>query len=222
MSTYAHLTVLIVDDYQAMRSVIMALLRKMGFKTILEAQDGLEALDVLRRSTVNLVISDWEMPRMKGLEMLAALRRDPEFTSLPFLLVTAEGLAENVFNAFEAGVSDYIVKPFTPATLQAKIDKILAQCIAEEPAVPGRKVAHGKEKKAGIRSLVLPVIKPRETREPPAASSASIPGEGKLKAFYELLEKLLQKRGVELSNLEDAQIERILDKLIAHALKKAG
>jgi two-component system chemotaxis response regulator CheY len=116
--------VLVVDDFSTMRRIVKNILRQLGFENILEADDGMNALDVLRSQCVDFIISDWNMPRLSGIELLKAVRTSEEWKDLPFLMVTAEGQKENVIEAVKAKVSNYIVKPFTPETLTEKIKKI--------------------------------------------------------------------------------------------------
>jgi two-component system, chemotaxis family, chemotaxis protein CheY len=118
------MNVLIVDDFSTMRRIVKNILRQLGFENILEADDGMNALDVLRSQKVDFIISDWNMPRLSGMELLKAVRTSDEWKDLPFLMVTAEGQKENVIEAVKAKVSNYIVKPFTPDTLAEKIKKI--------------------------------------------------------------------------------------------------
>jgi two-component system chemotaxis response regulator CheY len=116
--------VLVVDDFSTMRRIVKNILRQLGFENILEADDGMNALDVLRSQSVDFIISDWNMPRLSGIELLKTVRTSEEWQDLPFLMVTAEGQKENVIEAVKAKVSNYIVKPFTPETLAEKIKKI--------------------------------------------------------------------------------------------------
>ena len=116
--------VLVVDDFSTMRRIIKNILRQLGFENIREADDGLAALDVLRSEKIDFIISDWNMPRLSGIELLKAVRTTDEWRDTPFLMVTAEGQKENVIEAVKAKVSNYIVKPFTPETLGEKISKI--------------------------------------------------------------------------------------------------
>jgi len=125
MSVDKNMRILVVDDFATMRKVIKNLLKQSGYNNIVEAEDGAEALKVLKSVKVEFVISDWNMPNMNGLEFLEAVRADPELSGLSFLMVTAEALQENVVLAVKAGVSDYIVKPFTAEILNEKIEKIL-------------------------------------------------------------------------------------------------
>jgi len=117
--------VLIVDDYRTMLRIIRNLLKQIGFENVDEATDGTEALAKLRSRRFGLVISDWNMQPMTGLELLQNVRADAKLASLPFIMITAESKTENVVAAKEAGVSNYIVKPFNAETLQAKIEKVL-------------------------------------------------------------------------------------------------
>ena len=117
--------VLVVDDFATMRKVIRNLLKQIGYENIVEAEDGVAALKILKSQKIDLIISDWNMPNMTGLELLKAVRADEEVKQTPFLMVTAEALQDNVVAAVKAGVSNYIVKPFTAETLNEKISKIL-------------------------------------------------------------------------------------------------
>ena len=123
MDVDKNMRILIVDDFATMRKVIRNLLKQGGYKNITEAEDGVVALRILKSQKMDFVISDWNMPNMTGLELLKAVRVDNELSSLPFLMVTAEGLKENVVLAIKAGVSGYIVKPFTADALSEKIEK---------------------------------------------------------------------------------------------------
>lgn len=120
-----NIKILVVDDFATMRKVIRNLLKQVGYENIVEAEDGVIALRVLKSQKIDLVISDWNMPNMTGLELLKAVRADEELKSSPFLMVTAEALQDNVIAAVKAGVSNYIVKPFTAEVLNEKITKIL-------------------------------------------------------------------------------------------------
>ena len=120
-----HIKILVVDDFATMRKVIRNLLKQVGYENIVEAEDGVLALRVLKSQKIDLVISDWNMPNMTGLELLKAVRADEDLKTTPFLMVTAEALQDNVIAAVKAGVSNYIVKPFTAEVLNEKITKIL-------------------------------------------------------------------------------------------------
>lgn len=124
---YKDLTVLIVDDFLTMRRIVRKILRDLDFVDIIEAEDGSAALDVLKRTRVDLIVSDWNMPRMTGLELLKEVRSTDSIKDTPFLMVTAESQKENIVEAVKARVSNYIVKPFTAAVLEEKLAKILAR-----------------------------------------------------------------------------------------------
>jgi len=119
------LKILVVDDFATMRKVVRNLLKQGGYENIVEAEDGVTALKVLKSQKIDLVISDWNMPNMTGLELLKAVRADEDLKATPFLMVTAEALQDNVIAAVKAGVNNYIVKPFTAEVLNDKIKKIL-------------------------------------------------------------------------------------------------
>jgi two-component system chemotaxis response regulator CheY len=121
-----NMRVLVVDDFSTMRRIIKNILRQLGFNNIIEADDGTTAWEILNKDRIDFIISDWNMPKMTGIELLRKVRASEEFADLPFLMVTAEGLQENIIEAVQAKVSNYIVKPFTPETLGQKIDKIFA------------------------------------------------------------------------------------------------
>jgi two-component system chemotaxis response regulator CheY len=120
------MNVLIVDDYKTMLRIIRNLLKQIDFNNVEEASDGAEALGKLRTGNFGLVISDWNMAPMTGLELLQEVRQDTRLKSLPFIMITAESKTENVVAAKQAGVSNYIVKPFNAETLKEKIEKVLA------------------------------------------------------------------------------------------------
>jgi len=130
MSVNKNLKILVVDDFATMRKVIRNLLKQGGFENIVEAEDGVAALKVLESQKVDFVISDWNMPNMSGLELLKAVRGSDDLKELPFLMVTAEALKDNVVAAVKAGVSNYIVKPFTAEVLNEKIEKIVKSMAA--------------------------------------------------------------------------------------------
>ena len=119
------MNVLIVDDYKTMLRIIRNLLKQIEFNNVEEATDGAEALAKLRAGNFGLVISDWNMVPMTGLQLLQEVRADARLKSTPFIMVTAESKTENVVAAKQAGVSNYIVKPFNAETLRDKIEKVL-------------------------------------------------------------------------------------------------
>jgi two-component system chemotaxis response regulator CheY len=124
MSYNKDMRVLVVDDFSTMRRIIKNILRQLGFTNIIEADDGSTAWETLNKDKIDFVISDWNMPKMPGIELLRKVRGSEEFASMPFLMVTAEAQQENIIEAVQAKVSNYIVKPFTAETLGQKIDKI--------------------------------------------------------------------------------------------------
>jgi len=125
MAIDRHLPILIVDDYKTMLRIIRNLLKQLDFDNIDEATDGGMALGMLRQKRYGLVISDWNMQPVTGLDLLRQIRADLDLRPLPFIMITAESKTENVIAAKEAGVSNYIVKPFNAETLKAKIGSVL-------------------------------------------------------------------------------------------------
>lgn len=125
MAVDSNMNILIVDDYKTMLRIIRNLLRQLGFVNIDEATDGSMALEKLRNAHFGLVISDWNMEPMTGLQLLREVRADPKLKATPFIMVTAESKSENVIAAKEAGVSNYIVKPFNAETLKSKMVSVL-------------------------------------------------------------------------------------------------
>ncbi|MCK5575939.1 MAG: response regulator [Sphingomonadales bacterium] len=123
------MNVLIVDDYKTMLRIIRNLLRQLGFENVEEAIDGTEALEILKEKNgdFGLVISDWNMEPMTGIELLRHVHADEKLQHIPFIMVTAESKSENVITAKEAGVSNYIVKPFNADTLKSKMVSVLGE-----------------------------------------------------------------------------------------------
>ena len=119
-----NMAILIVDDYKTMLRIIRNLLKQIGFDNVDEATDGSTALQRLREKNYGLVISDWNMEPMTGLQLLKEIRSDPKLKHIPFIMVTSESRTENVIAAKEAGVSNYIVKPFNADTLKQKLQAI--------------------------------------------------------------------------------------------------
>jgi two-component system chemotaxis response regulator CheY len=117
--------VLIVDDYKTMLRIIRNLLKQLDIENVEEATDGQEALHKLRNGSFGLVISDWNMAPMTGLDLLKEVRADARLKTTPFIMITAESKTENVVAAKQAGVSNYIVKPFNAETLREKIEKVM-------------------------------------------------------------------------------------------------
>jgi len=126
MATDPNMTILVVDDFATMRRIITNVLKQLGYEKILEAEDGTAALQVLETEKVDFVITDWNMPQMSGLDLLKAIRASEDKKDIPVLMVTAERMQENIMKAAQAGVNNYIVKPFDAKTLGDKINKIFA------------------------------------------------------------------------------------------------
>lgn len=118
------LKVLVVDDFPTMRRIVKNLLKQLGFENIDEAEDGNMALNKMKSNSYGLVVSDWNMPNMEGIELLRNVRADAALKDTPFLMVTAEAEKEKVIEAIKAGVDNYIVKPFTAEILKEKLEKI--------------------------------------------------------------------------------------------------
>ena len=125
MTVSKDMEILVVDDYATMRRIMKNLLVQLGFKNISEAVDGGDALSKLRVKTAGLVISDWNMEPMTGLQLLKEVRSDSKLKDLPFIMVTAESKTDNVIAAKQAGVSNYIVKPFNAETLKTKMQSVI-------------------------------------------------------------------------------------------------
>lgn len=125
MAVDMNMNVLIVDDYKTMLRIIENLLKQLGFKNVVQATDGAAAIKILREVPVGLVISDWNMQPMTGLQLLKEVRADDKLKTTPFIMVTAESKTENVVAAKEAGVNNYIVKPFNAETLKSKIVAVI-------------------------------------------------------------------------------------------------
>ncbi|MBZ5488574.1 chemotaxis response regulator CheY [Halomonas aquamarina] len=119
-----NMSFLVVDDFPTMRRIVRSLLKELGFTNVDEAEDGQDALNKLRAGSFEFVVSDWNMPNLDGLEMLKEIRQDDALKHLPVLMVTAEAKKENIIAAAQAGANGYVVKPFTAATLEEKLNKI--------------------------------------------------------------------------------------------------
>ncbi len=125
MAVDMNMSILVVDDYKTMLRILRNLLRQLNFPNIEEASDGAEALQKLRKTSIDLVISDWNMEPMTGIELLREVRSDDKLKHIPFIMITAESKSENVIAAKSAGVSNYIVKPFNAETLKSKMVSVL-------------------------------------------------------------------------------------------------
>jgi two-component system chemotaxis response regulator CheY len=127
MAVDLSMPILVVDDYQTMTRIIRNLLKQLGFTEIDDANDGAAALKRLHERRYGLIISDWNMAPMTGYELLKEVRANPETAATPFIMITAESKTENVIAAKQAGVNNYIVKPFNAQTLKAKIDAVFGE-----------------------------------------------------------------------------------------------
>ncbi|HEY9189077.1 MAG TPA: response regulator [Ignavibacteria bacterium] len=122
----ASMKFLIVDDSPTMRRIVANSLQTLGYNNIVEAEDGKDAVGKLESEKFDFVITDWNMPNMTGLELTKYIRSEPKFGNLPILMVTTRGLKQDVIEALQAKVNNYIIKPFTPPVLKEKIDAILS------------------------------------------------------------------------------------------------
>ena len=118
-------SIITVDDSSTMRRIIKNTVQKLGFETILEAGNGVEALEVMSKNKVDMIVTDWNMPEMDGLTFVKAVRAKDEYKDLPILMITTEAAKEDILTALRSGVNNYVVKPFTPETLQEKVFKLL-------------------------------------------------------------------------------------------------
>jgi two-component system chemotaxis response regulator CheY len=125
MAVDKNMKILIVDDFKSMLMITDSILKQFGFKHIDQAMDGQSALAKIKENKYGLILSDWNMEPMNGMDLLKAVRSDPAVKATPFILITAESKAENIIAAKQAGVNNYIVKPFTAATLKEKMSAVL-------------------------------------------------------------------------------------------------
>ncbi|MGB5569992.1 MAG: chemotaxis response regulator CheY [Sedimenticolaceae bacterium] len=125
-----NMKILVVDDFSTMRRIIRNLLRDLGFNNTQEADDGVTALPMLQAGSFDLLITDWNMPGMQGIDLLKAVRSDDKLRGLPVLMVTAESKRDQIVEAAQAGVNGYVVKPFTVRTLEEKINRIFERAAA--------------------------------------------------------------------------------------------
>jgi two-component system chemotaxis response regulator CheY len=119
-----NMKVLIVDDFATMRRILRNILKQIGFTDIAEADDGATALKELKKEKYDLILCDWNMPEMPGIDLLKALKADEQLKNIPFVMVTAEAQKDNIIEAVKTGVSSYIVKPFTAETVNEKLNKV--------------------------------------------------------------------------------------------------
>ena len=119
--------VLVVDDFATMRRIVRNILKQLGFTNIVEADDGTTALEIMKTDKVDLVLCDWNMPKVSGLDLLKQMKGDSDLMNIPFLMITAEAQKQNIIEAVKTGVSNYIVKPFTADTIAEKLKKIFGE-----------------------------------------------------------------------------------------------
>jgi two-component system, chemotaxis family, chemotaxis protein CheY len=124
MKLEKNIKILVVDDFKNTRKIIRFQLRSLGYSEVIEADNGEEALQLLQETTVNLVISDWNMPVMTGYQLLQNIRKDKSLSKIPFIMITAEGQPDSIIKAIRAGTSQYIIKPFTLEILKEKLGKL--------------------------------------------------------------------------------------------------
>ena len=127
-----NMQILVVDDFSTMRRIVKNVLRELGFSNMKEAEDGAAALQVLKTSKIDFVVTDWNMPVMDGLSLLKAIRADEKLKSIPVLMVTAEAKREQIIDAAQAGVNGYVVKPFNAQTLKTKMEKVFERIEASK------------------------------------------------------------------------------------------
>ncbi len=126
MSYDVNMQVLVVDDFPTMRRIMKDILRQLGINNVIEAEDGVMAWEILGKQQIDFIIADWNMPKMTGIELLRKVRQSKDYQNMPFLMVTAEAQQENIIEAVQAKVSNYVIKPFTADILEQKIAKIFA------------------------------------------------------------------------------------------------
>ena len=124
-----NIKILVVDDFSTMRRILKRALKEMGFTNIFEADDGTTALRALKEEKIGLILADWNMPNMSGLDLLKAVKADDNLKATPFIMVTAEAQKQYILEAAKAGVNNYVIKPFTPETLKEKIEKVFNGCV---------------------------------------------------------------------------------------------
>ena len=130
MTTNTDMKFLIVDDFSTMRRIVRGLLKEIGYNNAEEAEDGAVALNMLKNTKFDFVVSDINMPNMNGFELLGHIKKDDSLKHLPVLMVTAEARKEDIVRAAQDGAAGYIVKPFTKATLEEKVQKIMQKIMA--------------------------------------------------------------------------------------------
>ncbi len=119
--------ILVVDDSTTMRRILVNTLSKLGYTDVVDGSNGREGLDRMAVSPVDLVITDWNMPEMSGIEFIRSIRASERFKSVPVLMVTTNAAKDDIVEALKAGVNNYVVKPFTPETIKEKIEAVLGR-----------------------------------------------------------------------------------------------
>jgi two-component system, chemotaxis family, chemotaxis protein CheY len=119
-----NMKVLIVDDFATMRKIVRNVLKQIGFTNMAEADNGKNALKILKKENIDLILCDWNMPEMPGIDLLKAIKSDDDLKNIPFVMVTAEAQKDNIIEAVKAGVNSYIVKPFSAETVNEKLNII--------------------------------------------------------------------------------------------------
>jgi len=123
--------ILLIDDFAKVRKITKNILENLGFKNIIGAEDGIEAIEILKNMEIDLILTDWNMPNISGLDLVKIIRNSEKLKHIPIIMISAEALKENIAKAINAGVDDYIVKPFTKSTLAQKIEKVFFRKLDE-------------------------------------------------------------------------------------------
>ncbi len=118
-------TILFVEDSPTMRRIIANSLKRLGYTDIIEAENGVDALDKIEGKTIDLLVTDWNMPEMNGADLVKSIRAMPEYETLPIVMITTRGMKDDVMKAMKLGVNGYVIKPFTPEILRTKLEAIL-------------------------------------------------------------------------------------------------
>ncbi len=118
-------TILFVEDSPTMRRIIANSLKRLGYSDIIEAENGVDALDKIEGKTIDLLVTDWNMPEMNGADLVKSIRAMPEYETLPIVMITTRGMKDDVMTAMKLGVNGYVIKPFTPEILRTKLEAIL-------------------------------------------------------------------------------------------------
>ena len=177
-----NMKILVVDDFPTMRRIVKTLFKQNGYSDFIEAEDGEQALKILQTDTsIELIVSDWNMPNMTGIELLKSVRADPKLKHLPFLMVTAEADKANIIEAVKSGVSNYVVKPFTGQTLAEKLAKIFQMNAsgapgAQSPSQPSATAPQGGAKPAAAPGKPAAAAKAAAGTKPPSGPNVKKTG----------------------------------------------